>query len=116
MPQSKDGSSRADSAMRIDPGLVRSSPSSSPQTLSPKSKSKTATAASRSRVNPRRYAARAPVAAAPAPAAAAPQAASAAAGARQEDVSGDAVKSPMVGTAFLSREPGGKPFVSSATR
>jgi acetyl-CoA carboxylase biotin carboxyl carrier protein len=49
----------------------------------------------------------APVAAAPA--AAAP--ADAPAGA-QEDVGGEAVKSPMVGTAFLSPEPGAKPFVS----
>ena len=30
----------------------------------------------------------------------------------QEDVGGEAVKSPMVGTAFLSPEPGAKPFVS----
>jgi len=29
-----------------------------------------------------------------------------------EEVSGNAVKSPMVGTAFLSSEPGGAPFVS----
>ena len=29
-----------------------------------------------------------------------------------EDVSGETVKSPMVGTAFLSPEPGAKPFVS----
>jgi acetyl-CoA carboxylase biotin carboxyl carrier protein len=49
----------------------------------------------------------APVAAAPA--AAAPAAAPAGA---EEDVGGEAVKSPMVGTAFLSPEPGAKPFVS----
>ena len=30
-----------------------------------------------------------------------------------EEISGEAVKSPMVGTAFLSGEPGGKPFVST---
>jgi acetyl-CoA carboxylase biotin carboxyl carrier protein len=29
-----------------------------------------------------------------------------------EEVAGNAVKSPMVGTAYLSSEPGGKPFVS----
>ena len=45
-------------------------------------------------------AAAAPAAAAPAPEAPAPVAAA------------DAVKSPMVGTAFLSAEPGGKPFVA----
>ena len=48
-------------------------------------------------------AAPAPVAPAPAAAAAAPEA---------ESSVGDAVRSPMVGTAFLSAEPGGKPFVS----
>jgi acetyl-CoA carboxylase biotin carboxyl carrier protein len=32
-------------------------------------------------------------------------------GAQDEEVSGQSVKSPMVGTAFLAAEPGGKPFV-----
>jgi acetyl-CoA carboxylase biotin carboxyl carrier protein len=32
-------------------------------------------------------------------------------GAQEEEVSGTSVKSPMVGTAFLSPEPGGKPFI-----
>ena len=55
--------------------------------------------------------------AAPAPVAAAPAAAPAAAAAApaatpQEDVGGDPVKSPMVGTAFMSPEPGAKPFVA----
>jgi acetyl-CoA carboxylase biotin carboxyl carrier protein len=49
-------------------------------------------------------AAPAPAAAAPAPAAAAPEAAPAA--------PVDAVKSPMVGTAYLSPEPGAKPFIA----
>jgi len=53
----------------------------------------------------------APAAAAAAPAAAAAAPAQAAAPA-VEEVAGDAVKSPMVGTAFLSAEPGAKPFVS----
>ena len=47
-------------------------------------------------------------AAAPAAAAPAAEAASPAA----EEVSGNAVKSPMVGTAYMSSEPGGAPFVS----
>ena len=47
-----------------------------------------------------------------APAAAAPGAAQAAATAAPEEVSGDTIKSPMVGTAFLSAEPGAKPFVA----
>ena len=54
----------------------------------------------------------APSVAAPAAsvAAAAPVAASPAGA--EESVDGEAVKSPMVGTAFLSPEPGAKPFVS----
>ena len=48
--------------------------------------------------------------AAPAPAAQAPAAAPAAA--PVEDVGGEAVKSPMVGTAFMSPEPGAKPFIT----
>ncbi|WP_028969409.1 acetyl-CoA carboxylase biotin carboxyl carrier protein [Sphingomonas sp. URHD0057] len=32
-------------------------------------------------------------------------------GTQEEEVSGHAVKSPMVGTAFLSPEPGAKPFI-----
>jgi acetyl-CoA carboxylase biotin carboxyl carrier protein len=32
-------------------------------------------------------------------------------GAAQEEVAGNAVKSPMVGTAYLSPEPGGAPFI-----
>jgi acetyl-CoA carboxylase biotin carboxyl carrier protein len=53
-------------------------------------------------------AAPAPMATAPAAAAAAP----AAAPALEEDVAGEAVKSPMVGTAYLSAEPGSKPFIT----
>ena len=48
---------------------------------------------------------------APAPAHAPSPAASETAPAKEE-VSGNAVKSPMVGTAFLSPEPGGKPFIA----
>jgi len=52
---------------------------------------------------------------APAPVAAAPAAAPAPAAAAAEAVAADhagAVKSPMVGTAYLSAEPGARPFVS----
>jgi acetyl-CoA carboxylase biotin carboxyl carrier protein len=56
-------------------------------------------------------AAPAPVAAA-APAAAPAASPDAAAVTPQEDVGGEAVKSPMVGTAFLSPEPGAKPFIA----
>ena len=52
----------------------------------------------------------APVAAAAAPASAAPAPAPAAA--KVDDViSGDTIKSPIVGTAFLSAEPGAEPFI-----
>ncbi|MDQ3478189.1 MAG: acetyl-CoA carboxylase biotin carboxyl carrier protein [Pseudomonadota bacterium] len=49
------------------------------------------------------------LAAPPTPGVAAPPSAAAA---PEESSVGDAVRSPMVGTAFLSAEPGGKPFVS----
>jgi acetyl-CoA carboxylase biotin carboxyl carrier protein len=45
-----------------------------------------------------------------APAAAAPAQAAAGAEAPAEEIAGTAIKSPMVGTAYLSSEPGGKPF------
>ena len=57
------------------------------------------------------FAAAAPVAPMPAPAAAAPAPAAQAAP-PAEEVSGETVKSPMVGTAFLSAEPGAKPFIA----
>jgi acetyl-CoA carboxylase biotin carboxyl carrier protein len=54
-------------------------------------------------------AAPAPLAAPAAPAAAAPAAQAAP---QEEDLGGEAVKSPMVGTAYMSAEPGSKPFVT----
>ena len=51
-------------------------------------------------------------AAAPAPVHQAPPAAAAPANQTAQEASGNAVKSPMVGTAFLSPEPGAKPFVN----
>lgn len=54
----------------------------------------------------------APAQLAAAPAAAPAAAAAAPAAAPQEDIVGDPVKSPMVGTAFMSPEPGAKPFVA----
>jgi acetyl-CoA carboxylase biotin carboxyl carrier protein len=55
---------------------------------------------------PQHMAAAAPAVPPATAAAAAPQAAP------EQDLGGEAVKSPMVGTAFLSPEPGAKPFVS----
>ena len=54
----------------------------------------------------------APAAAYSAPATAAPASSAPAPGAAAEEAAGNAVKSPMVGTAFLSPEPGAAPFVS----
>ena len=45
-------------------------------------------------------------------AAAAPQASPTPAAAPAEEISGETVKSPMVGTAFLSAEPGADPFIT----
>ncbi|HKX91137.1 MAG TPA: acetyl-CoA carboxylase biotin carboxyl carrier protein [Sphingomicrobium sp.] len=53
-----------------------------------------------------------PTAAAPAPVPAAASPSGGAAAALAEDVSGETVKSPMVGTAYLAAEPGAKPFIS----
>jgi acetyl-CoA carboxylase biotin carboxyl carrier protein len=36
-------------------------------------------------------------------------------GAKEDEVAGNMVKSPMVGTAFMSPEPGGKPFIEVGT-
>jgi acetyl-CoA carboxylase biotin carboxyl carrier protein len=113
MPQSKDGSSRADSAMRIDPGLVRELA----ELLTANSLTEIEVEDGDRRIKVAReaaptYAAAAPVAHAPMAAAQA-AAAPAAAAPAQEEVSGEAVKSPMVGTAYLSPEPGGKPFVNA---
>ena len=54
----------------------------------------------------------APIAHASAPAATAPAPAQADAAPAAAEVDGNAVKSPMVGTAFLSPEPGSKPFIA----
>jgi acetyl-CoA carboxylase biotin carboxyl carrier protein len=49
---------------------------------------------------------------APAPGAAAAASEATSAPVPQEDVGGETVKSPMVGTAFMSPEPGAKPFIA----
>lgn len=59
-------------------------------------------------------AAAAPAAAAPLPASAPAAAAAAetAAGPVEEEIAGETVKAPMVGTAYMSPEPGTKPFIA----
>ena len=51
----------------------------------------------------------------PAPASPSPQAAAAPIAAAAEEVGGEAIKSPIVGTAYLSSEPGTNPFVEVGT-
>ena len=116
MPQPKDGSTRAATdGMRIDPGLVRELA----ELLTANSLTEIEVEDGDRRIKVSRepapvfggtVAAPAPIAAAaPAPA----QATAAAPAPAEEEVSGQAVKSPMVGTAYLRPEPGAKPFVET---
>ncbi|HXH53335.1 MAG TPA: acetyl-CoA carboxylase biotin carboxyl carrier protein [Sphingomicrobium sp.] len=114
MADRKQGGGAGDNgAMRIDPALVRELA----ELLTTNELNEIEVEDGDRKIKVRRdpaplIAAPAPLpAAAPAasPAAAAP---SAAAEASEEDVGGETVKSPMVGTAFMAPEPGAKPFVS----
>ena len=117
MPQPKDGSSRAATdGMRIDPGLVRELA----ELLTANALTEIEVEDGDRRIKVSREPAPVFSAAAPAPAAApaaAPQPAAApaapAAPPAEEEVSGEAVKSPMVGTAYLRPEPGAKAFVEA---
>ena len=98
--------------MRIDTKLVRELAALLDRATSPKSRSRTAAARSRSAAAaPRRRGPPAPRLSRSARRAAQPQS-GAAAPAADDEPGGVVVKSPMVGTAFLSPEPGAKPFVS----
>ena len=101
------------SSMRIDSALVRELA----ELLSSNDLNEIEVEDGERKIKVRRDAPQAFVAAAPQAMAAAPSAAPAALAAApqaapEQDVGGEAVKSPMVGTAFLSPEPGAKPFVS----
>jgi acetyl-CoA carboxylase biotin carboxyl carrier protein len=101
------------SSMRIDSALVRELA----ELLSSNDLNEIEVEDGERKIKVRRDAPQAFVAAAPQAMAAAPSAAPAASAAGpqaapEQDVGGEAVKSPMVGTAFLSPEPGAKPFVS----
>ncbi|HWU92894.1 MAG TPA: acetyl-CoA carboxylase biotin carboxyl carrier protein [Sphingomicrobium sp.] len=118
MPQPKDGSSRAaDGAMRIDPGLVRELA----ELLTANALTEVEVEDGDRRIRVARdpapvfgTTASAPMpVAAPAPSATTAPQPAAAAQPPTEEVSGEAIKSPMVGTAYLSAEPGGKPFVNA---
>jgi acetyl-CoA carboxylase biotin carboxyl carrier protein len=96
-----------DGAMRIDPALVRELA----ELLTANALTEIEVEDGNRKIKVSRAAAPVPGGA---PAAAAPATAPAAgpAPAAEEQIAGETVKSPMVGTAFLSAEPGGTPFVS----
>ena len=114
MAETGKGSAEKGASMRVDTALVRELA----ELLSANDLNEIEVEDGDRKIKVRRDAPQAFVAAAPpmaaAPAAAAPAAAAPAAqaAAPQEDEGGDAVKSPMVGTCFLSPEPGAKPFIA----
>ena len=100
------GAARDGGSMRIDPSLVRELA----ELLTDNALTEIEVADGDRKIRVKR--AHPPVAGS-APAAVAPAApVAAAAPAPAEDVAGNAVKSPMVGTAFMSSEPGGEPFIA----
>jgi acetyl-CoA carboxylase biotin carboxyl carrier protein len=115
MGQSPKGAKNGD--MRINPALVRELA----QLLSDNELTEIEVADGDRRIKVKREAPAMIAAAHMAPAAAAPAAAPAlsappmhakeALGAQEEEVAGTTVKSPMVGTAYMSPEPGAKPFI-----
>jgi acetyl-CoA carboxylase biotin carboxyl carrier protein len=117
MPQPKDGSTRAATdAMRIDPGLVRELA----ELLTANALTEIEVEDGDRRIKVAREPAPvfsgAAMVAAPVATAAAPQAAAApapSAPAAEEEVAGETVKSPMVGTVYLRPEPGAKAFVET---
>ena len=117
MAQPKDTPASGDKGgMRIDPGLVRELA----QLLSDNELTEIEVQDGERRIKVSREPAAVigsapalPQPAAPAPALSAPPMhAKEDLGAAEQEAAGNAVKSPMVGTAFLSPEPGGKPFVA----
>jgi acetyl-CoA carboxylase biotin carboxyl carrier protein len=112
MADQKKGASLGDSAMRIDAALVQELA----ELLSANELTEIEVEDGARKIRVARHGA--PVAAAPAYAAApaapaaAPAAAAPVAAPAAEQVPADAVKSPMVGTAYLSAEPGADPFIA----
>ena len=117
MPPSKDAPASGDKgAMRIDPGLVRELA----ELLSENELTEIEVQDGERKIRVKREAPAMIAAAAAAPAFAAPAAPALTAppmhakedvGAAEEEVAGESVKSPMVGTAYLSSQPDAKPFV-----
>jgi acetyl-CoA carboxylase biotin carboxyl carrier protein len=110
MAEPKKGASlKDDSAMRVDAALVQELA----ELLTTNALTEIEVEDGDRKIRVARHAAPAAAAAfAVAPAALAAPPPAQAAPAPAEDITGEAVKSPMVGTAFLSAEPGAKPFVS----
>jgi acetyl-CoA carboxylase biotin carboxyl carrier protein len=96
-----------DGSMRIDAKLV----SELAQLLTDNDLSEIEVADGARRIKVRRGFAPGAAAEHPKETAAAPQASAAPSAAPAEEVSGDTIKSPIVGTAFLSAEPGAEPFI-----
>jgi acetyl-CoA carboxylase biotin carboxyl carrier protein len=110
MAEPKKGASLSDeSAMRIDAALVQELA----ELLSANHLSEIEVEDGDRKIRVARHAVREVAASGPALSALAPAAAPAAAAASPaaEEIAGETVKSPMVGTAFLAAEPGAKPFV-----
>jgi acetyl-CoA carboxylase biotin carboxyl carrier protein len=105
------GGSREEGSMRIDPSLVRELAELLTATEMTEIEVEDGDRKIKVKREPAAVIGAMP-AAAPAFQAAAPAASAAVAAAPVEDVAGNAVKSPMVGTAFLSAEPGGEPFIA----
>ncbi|MDQ4088361.1 MAG: acetyl-CoA carboxylase biotin carboxyl carrier protein [Pseudomonadota bacterium] len=115
MASRRDEGARGTGAMRIDPALVRELA----ELLTSNGLNEIEVEDGDRKIRVRRDPAPvAAAAAAPAPAAVAPaltappMAARESLGEPEQEVSGHTVKSPMVGTAFLSPEPGAKPFIA----
>jgi acetyl-CoA carboxylase biotin carboxyl carrier protein len=117
MPPSKDAPGSGEKgAMRIDPSLVRELA----ELLTANELTEIEVQDGERKIRVKREAPTMIAAAAAAPAFAPPAAPALTAppmhakedvGAAEEEVSGESIKSPMVGTAYLSAEPGAKPFI-----
>jgi len=113
MADKKQGNGDGDNgAMRIDPALVRELAELLTSNALNEIEVEDGDRKIRVRREPAPLIAAAPAAAPQSAAPAAAQAPSAAPPPAEEDFGGETVKSPMVGTAFMSPEPGAKPFVS----
>jgi acetyl-CoA carboxylase biotin carboxyl carrier protein len=103
----KGASPSDDSAMRIDAALVQELA----ELLSANELSEIEVEDGDRKIRVARHAVRELVASSPAMTSVAPAAPAAAAAPAVEEIAGETVKSPMVGTAYMSAEPGAKPFI-----